>query len=218
MRMYIRSVLAYLCLFGVILLCLDLPGFSANAASKLASHASIATSCQAGWVYDNLVILGYPFIQLASYQNLNDTGEAETSTFTEASTGTFATVTSRGLLVSMNLVVASVTRTFGKAVVRAITITSGNTVTFPVPPHKVAHAEYGVFEIEVRGHYYYRDQFCNVSFLFDGGQVTSWCPWYAGWHTWLSGPDVKNPSASPTTTPGKSVAPKAAVGGVRSSP
>lgn len=209
MRIYFRPLCAYLCMLGLFALSLDMPGLMVNAASHAAAHpahALKAASCQAGWVYDNIVVLDYPFIQLASYQNANDTGESETSTFTEASTGTFATVTSRGLLVSTNLVVASVTRTLGKAVVRAITITSGNTVTFPVPSHKVAHADYGVFEVEVQGHYYYRDQFCNIPFLLDGGLVTSWCPWYAGWHTWLSGPETKKTSGQ-SATPGQSTAP-----------
>lgn len=204
-----------------------MPGLAANAANKFArraSRTSLAKSCQAGWVYDNITIIGYPLVQLGpSYQNLNGTNGPETSTFTEAITGTVALVTSRGLLVNRSLVVASVSHSTSRAVVDAITTTAGNSVSFITPAHKVAHAEYGVHELEVRGHYYYRDQFCGIPFLLDGGEVTSWCPWYAGWHTWVSGPGQPEPqnnsqknkagqSSSQKANPGQQSTPGASPG------
>lgn len=198
MQTRFRTGWIFLCITGILIVCAGIPGLVANAANKFAQHAattSMAKSCQAEWVYDNITIIGYPLVQLGpSYQNANDTNGPETSTFTEAVTGTVALVTSRGLLlVNTSLIAASVTRATSRAVVNAITTTAGNTVSFIVPAHKVAHAEYGVYELEVRGHYYYRDQFCGIPFLLDGGEVTSWCPWYAGWHTWVSGPEQNNP-------------------------
>lgn len=183
-----------------------IPRIAAIAASNFAqhpAHTSVQRFCQAGWVYDNITVLGYPLVQLGSiYENVNDTDSGETSTFTEANTRTVALVTSRGLLVSTSVVLASVTVSTSKSVVQAITTTSGNTVSFIVPAHKIAHAEYGVYEVEVSGHYYYRDQFCSTPFFLDEGEVISWCPWYAGWHTWVSGPEQDSVPNEQTGVPG----------------
>ena len=223
MRTRFQMGYAFLCITGIFVVCAAMPGLAANAASKFARRVvktSMAKSCQTGWVYDNITIIGYPLVQLGpSYQNANGTDGPETSTFTEATTGTVALVTSRGLLVSTSLIVATVTHATSKAVVNAITTTSGNSVSFIVPSHMVAHAEYGVYELEVRGHYYYRDQFCGIPFLLDGGEVTSWCPWYAGWHTWVGGPEQKNPSktnagqqSASSISPGQKSAPNTSAG------
>lgn len=190
MKTYFRVIFIYFSILSIFVLCVNMPSLAASAASKSTQQSvktSIARSCQAGWVYDAITVLGYPFVQIGPLsENVNDTGESETNTFTEATTGTVAVVTSRGLLVTTDIILASVTYSTSKAVVRAITVTTGNTVDFTAPAHKVAHAEYGVNEIQVRGHYYYRDQFCNIPFFLDEGEVISSCPWYAGWHTWLS--------------------------------
>ena len=68
----------------------------------------------------------------------------------------------------------------------AITVTTGNFITYATPAHTIAHAEYGVSMVETRGHYYYRDLFCNTPAWLDQGEVTSRCPWYAGWHIWTT--------------------------------
>lgn len=185
-----RPGFIYLWILGLFIVSASIPGVAAIAANQRTqypAHTSARKTCQPGWVYDDITILGYPLVQLSPpYENVNDTESVVTSTFTEASSDTVAVVTSRGLLVVTSVILGAVTFSTSKAVVHSITTTSGNTVSFIVPAHKVAHAEYGVYEVEARGHYYYRDQFCATPFLLDWGEITSWCPWYAGWHTWVT--------------------------------
>ena len=104
MRSHMKLCCLYLTLVISLVLAIALPSIMAGAASTSAHQrgkTSVATSCQAGWVYDHITVIGTPLVRVGpAYQNINATNGPALSIFVEATSDTVVMTTSRSLTVS----------------------------------------------------------------------------------------------------------------------
>ncbi len=189
-RFRLWSIYLCVCILGVSIILIGMPKFAASAAGNPKHHTvngSGIRTCAGGWVYNDVSVLAYPFLQFGpNYQNYNGTNHDENDTFVTWTQGRVQVRVEHGFFVDLNAVLFSVGRTTNRSVEKEIEVNVGNSVNVSVPAHMSVYAHFGVYEIKARGHYFYQDQFCND--LIDGGTLTSWCPWYAGWSTWIVDP------------------------------
>ena len=83
--------------------------------------------------------------------------------------------------IDTSILISTVRHSLDKEVQSRIRVEVGNQIQMTIPPHKVGYARYGVYEVQTKGTYFYRDSFCNT--LFPQGNIIAWCPWYSGWDT-----------------------------------
>lgn len=167
-----------LCLIGVVTL-LAGPQYAAHAARN---NSVPAATCNAGWVFDHVTLLGLPFVPFGpDYQDYNGTDHDELAQFTASTAGRVRVRTSFGWFIDTTILLSTIRRSLDKEVQSWIEVEVGNQIQMAIPPHKVGYARYGVYEVQAKGDYVYRDRSCNT--LFPQRNIIAWCPWYSGWDT-----------------------------------
>jgi hypothetical protein len=152
------------------------------AALAAPNHAAAPVTCNAGWVYDHVTLLGLPFVPFGpDYQDYNGTDHDELAQFTASTAGRVRVRTSFGWFIDTTILLSTIRRSLDREVQSWIEVEVGNQIQMTIPPHKVGYARYGVYEVQAKGDYFYRDSSCHA--LFPQGGIVVWCPWYSGWDT-----------------------------------
>lgn len=169
-------------------LCLYVVGIGTMLAGpRFAANAAPAT-CNAGWAFDHVALLGLPFVPFGpAYQNYNGTDRDETAIVTASTEGYVRVTTTFGWFIDTTILVSTIRHSLDKEVQSRIKVEVGNQIQMIIPPHKIGYARYGVYEVQAKGNYFYKDAFCNT--LFPQDNITVWCPWYTGWDTKILGRD-----------------------------
>lgn len=200
MKRRFRLWVFFLCMLSIFAIVASQTYSAASAARGFLIFPLFARgTCQSGWMYDHISVIGYPMVRIGPpYQNYNGTDEKVTATFTSIIRKRVAVAFNIQYTFNLNTIITSVQKSTGKTVAAELEVETDNAMTMSIPGHKTGYALFGVYEVEVSGNYYYQDQSCNR--LYEHDNVISYCPWYAGWTTKIiEGDASKKVKATPTS-------------------
>jgi hypothetical protein len=141
-----------------------------------------------GWRFTNVRFKRTQHVRFPGERDFVSTNASSVTQHVGASQSVSGTV-SLGVSVSVEAkagfaIVAEVKSSITASATRSISRSRTYSVDITIPPHKTAHAFYGVSRAVVRGHLYKLNSICQI--VADKGRVTARVPNGLGWRIWFT--------------------------------